>query len=169
MSSTGTPCTGRVGPSTSRPGRWQTVAHRGTTSSAASVSLAVLVYERTLRARPFRKAVQRKSLIQCRCSGAQQLELDPSFWTTLPQNDQSPLPCEISLCLFWTGNESENILLSRGRINLGISINFGSKVERAPQCWKAVVRRRIFLLPGRPPNACPNIGGRISSLLGSPG
>ena len=46
-----------------RPGRWKTEAHQGTASSATDVSLAVLVYARTLRASPFRKRVCRKPLI----------------------------------------------------------------------------------------------------------
>lgn len=62
MPSTRTPCTGRVMPSTPRPGRWRTDAHQGTSSSATTVSLAVSVYQRTLRTSPFRKRVHRKSI-----------------------------------------------------------------------------------------------------------
>ena len=51
------------------------------------------------RASPFRKRVGRKTLIQWWCNGP--IQIGPPFWTTLPQNGQTPLPCEKSLCLFW--------------------------------------------------------------------
>ena len=62
MTSTRTPCTGRVRPSTSRPGRWRNEAHQGTTLTGNNCESGSLGLRVDSLHEPFRKRVRRKPL-----------------------------------------------------------------------------------------------------------